>query len=98
VIAGALLFALGICFTLFTANANALVQLGAPDHLRGRLIGLYLFAFVGLAPVGGFVAGWLADVGGTPLAFAVAGATSLATIAVASVRRARAVGLADQPA
>src|SRR5918995_1315211 len=47
--AGILLFAVGISFTLFTANANALVQLGAPDHLRGRMIGLYLFAFVGLA-------------------------------------------------
>jgi MFS family permease len=87
VLAGALLFGVGISFTLFTANANSLVQLGSPDQLRGRLIGLYLFAFVGLAPVGGLLAGWLADVGGTPLAFAVAGATSLVTIAVASARR-----------
>jgi len=86
-LAGILLFAVGISFTLFTANANALVQLGAPDHLRGRMIGLYLFAFVGLAPVGGLLTGWLADLGGTQLAFAVAGVTSLATIGVASFRR-----------
>src|SRR5262249_15155865 len=59
-----LLFLLGACFTLLTANANALVQLGAPDHLRGRIVGLYLFAFAGLAPVGGLVAGWLVAVGG----------------------------------
>jgi len=89
VLAGVLLFAVGISFTLFTANANALVQLGAPDHLRGRMIGLYLFAFVGLAPVGGLLTGWLADLGGTQLAFAVAGVTSLLTIAAASVHRAR---------
>jgi len=89
VLAGALLVAIGVCFTLFTANANALVQLGAPDKLRGRLIGLYLFAFVGLAPVGGLLAGWLADLGGTPLAFAVAGVTALVTIGVASARRSR---------
>ncbi|MDQ3425260.1 MAG: MFS transporter [Actinomycetota bacterium] len=88
--AGVLLFAVGISFTLFTANANALVQLGAPDHLRGRMIGLYLFAFVGLAPVGGLLTGWLADLGGTELAFAVAGVTSLLTIGVASFLRARA--------
>ncbi|MGI8478713.1 MAG: MFS transporter [Gaiellaceae bacterium] len=88
-IAGVLLFAVGISFTLFTANANALVQLGAPDHLRGRMIGLYLFAFVGLAPVGGLLTGWLADLGGTQLAFAVAGATTLLTIGVASLLRAR---------
>ena len=90
VLAGILLFAIGISFTLFTANANALVQLGAPDHLRGRMIGLYLFAFVGLAPVGGLLTGWLADMGGTVLAFSVAGITSLLTIGVASLRRARA--------
>lgn len=91
VLAGVLLCAIGIAFTLFTANANALVQLGAPDHLRGRLIGLYLFAFLGLAPVGGLFAGWLASIGGTALAFTVAGLTSLATIGVASARRSRAL-------
>jgi len=90
VLAGALLVAVGVCFTLFTANANALVQLGAPDHLRGRLIGLYLFAFVGLAPLGGLLAGWLADLGGTPLAFGVAGATTIVTMTVAAVARSRA--------
>ena len=76
VLAGVILFAIGISFTLFTANGNALVQLAAPDHLRGRLISLYLFAFLGLAPVGGLFAGWLAEVGGTTLAFAVAGTVS----------------------
>ena len=91
VLAGIVLCAIGISFTLFTANANALVQLGAPDHLRGRLIGLYLFAFLGLAPVGGLFAGWLADLGGTALAFTVAGVTSLVTIGVASIRRSRTV-------
>lgn len=83
-LAGLLLFCIGISFTLFTANANALVQLAAPDHLRGRLISLYLFAFLGLAPVGGLLAGWLAEVGGTTLAFGVAGVTSLAAMGIAS--------------
>jgi MFS family permease len=96
-LAGALLFGAGISFTLFTANANALVQLGSPDKLRGRLIGLYLFAFAGVAPIGGLFAGWLADIGGTPLAFAVAGLTSLVTVGVASSRRSRATVLQDQP-
>lgn len=89
VLAGILLFGIGIAFTLFTANANSLVQLAAPGHLRGRLIGLYLFAFLGLAPIGGLFAGWLAHVGGTTLAFAVAGLVSLSAIAVASSRRSR---------
>jgi MFS family permease len=78
-----LLFLLGGSFTLLTANANALVQLGVPGHLRGRIVGLYLFAFAGLAPVGGLVAGWLVATGGTALAFGVAGATGLAVAAYA---------------
>jgi MFS family permease len=89
-LAGVILVGIGVSFTLFTANANALVQLAAPDHLRGRLISIYLLAFVGVAPVGGLFAGWLAEVGGTSLAFAVAGATSLATILVAQAWRSRA--------
>jgi MFS family permease len=76
-----LLFVLGVSFSLFTASANALVQLAAPDHLRGRVISLYLFAFAGLAPIGGLVAGWLADQGGTPLAFGVAGVAGLCAAA-----------------
>jgi MFS family permease len=89
-LAGVILVGIGVSFTLFTANANALVQLAAPDHLRGRLISIYLLAFVGVAPVGGLFAGWLAEVGGTSLAFAVAGITSLATILVANAARSRA--------
>ncbi len=75
--AAALLFVTGTCFTLWTSNANSILQLGAPDHLRGRVVGLYLWAFAGLAPVGGLLAGWLTAVGGTELAFAVAGVTGV---------------------
>jgi MFS family permease len=73
----ALLFVVGVCFTLWTSNSQSLLQLSAPDHLRGRVLSLYLFAFAGLAPLGGLLAGWLSDVGGTPLAFYVAGVTGL---------------------
>ena len=90
-VAGVLLAAIGACFTLFAATANALVQLGTPDHLRGRLVSLYLFAFVGLAPFGALLAGWLTAVGGTELAFGVTGVTGLVAIAVATSRRELAV-------
>jgi MFS family permease len=72
-----LLFVVGVCFTLWTSNSQSLLQLSAPDHLRGRVVSLYLFAFAGLAPLGGLLAGWLSDVGGTELAFGVAGVTGL---------------------
>jgi MFS family permease len=72
-----LLYVVGVCFTLWTANSQTLLQLTAPDHLRGRVVSLYLFAFAGLAPLGGLLAGWLSEVGGTQLAFGVAGLTGL---------------------
>jgi MFS family permease len=73
-----LLFVAGTCFTLWTANANSILQLNAPDHLRGRVVSLYLWAFAGFAPIGGLLAGWLVDIGGTQLSFTVAGVTGLA--------------------
>jgi MFS family permease len=72
-----LLYVVGVCFTLWTANSQSMLQLTVPDHLRGRVLSLWLFAFAGLAPLGGLLAGWLSDVGGTPLAFFVAGVTGL---------------------
>jgi MFS family permease len=96
--AAILLFITGVCFTVWTANANAILQLRAPDHLRGRVVSLYLWAFAGLAPVGGLLAGWLCDVGGTQLSFTVAGVTGLAVTLVAARQLARpASGVLHRP-
>ena len=54
-----LLFFCGIFFTSYTANSNARLQLDAPDHLRGRVLSLYYYAWNGLAPLGGLIVGWL---------------------------------------
>jgi MFS family permease len=74
----ALLFLIGASFTTWTSNSNAGLQLSAPDHLRGRAVGLFYYAFNGTAALGGLLTGWLCAVGGTELAFAVAGATTVA--------------------
>ena len=84
-----LLFITGVCFTLWTSNANSILQLRAPDHLRGRVVSLYLWAFAGFAPLGGLLAGWLTEVGGTELAFVVAGVTGLAMTLLAASELAR---------
>ena len=80
---GPLLFLTGLAFTLWTSNANATLQLAAPDHLRGRVMGLYYVAFNGAGPAGGVLAGWLAATGGTALAFGVAGTAALAVTVAA---------------
>ena len=58
-----------------------------PDHLRGRVLSLYFFAFAGLAPLGGLLAGFLSEVGGTQLAFAIAGLTGATMAAVGWAQR-----------
>ena len=58
-VAAALLLVIGFCFSTWTANSQSILQLTAPDRLRGRVLGLYLFAFAGLTPIGGLLAGWL---------------------------------------
>ena len=85
-VVGLLLFVSGVGFTLWSSNTNSSLQLEAPDHLRGRVVGLYFFAFTGSGPFGGLLAGWLSKVGGTELAFLVAGAAGLTAIAMATTR------------
>lgn len=91
----AVLFLIGIFFTVYTSNANATVQLETPDHLRGRVLGIYYYAWNGLAPLGALLVGWLCDVGGTELAFMVVGTAGLVSVFLASahlVRKQRAAG------
>ena len=88
-----LLFLTGGCYLLWGASALAALQLAAPEHLRGQAASLYMFAFMGGAPLGGLLAGWLTARGGTQLAFAVAGTSAILVAVVGS-----AVMLAGQPA
>jgi MFS family permease len=88
-VTSALLFVCGVFFTSYTANSNAALQLATPDYIRGRVLGLYYYAWNGLAPLGALVVGWLCDRGGTELAFGVGGLCAIAaTIAgAAAIKR-----------
>lgn len=88
-----LLFAIGVCYTQWGTTALAAIQLEAPEHLRGRAASLYFFAFLGGAPLGGLFAGWLVAVGGTGLAFAVAGSVAVVTAVAGAARLAQASGV-----
>jgi MFS family permease len=84
--AGAVLVVAGSCFTMWVSNTSAMLQLQAPDRLRGRVMSLFMFAFAGLAPIGALFAGLLMDLGGTPLALSIGGAMSLAVVSFAWTR------------
>ncbi len=55
------LLLLGIANTAFAATANTSLQLATPDHLRGRVMALYMLLFAGSTPIGGFLTGFMAE-------------------------------------
>jgi MFS family permease len=85
VVIGALLFLCGTCFTLYTASSNAAVQLETPDYIRGRVIGIYFYAWNAPSALASPLLGWLCAVGGTELGFAFSGICAIAAAGVATV-------------
>lgn len=84
--AAVLLFIVGLSWTFWMANTQSILQLAAPDRLRGRVMSLFLFAWAGVGPASALLAGWLCHVGGTELALSVAGLVGLTTIGIATAR------------
>jgi MFS family permease len=72
-----LLIITGICYTIYTSNTNAMIQLATPGYLQGRVAGLYSYIFSGSNSIGSLLVGALAEVGGTQLAFIVGGGTAV---------------------
>jgi MFS family permease len=57
----------------FLTSAQSLVQLATADHLRGRIVGLYMLVFIGCGALGGPVVGLLAEHFGPRTALLVSG-------------------------
>lgn len=68
------LVAVGAANLGFLTSAQSLVQLAAVDHLRGRVVGLYMLVFIGSGALGGPVVGWLAQSFGPRTALLASGA------------------------
>lgn len=84
-VAGVVLFLCGFGWSTWSSQAHAHVQLAAPDRLRGRVISLYTYTILATAGLGGLAGGWLADLGGTELAFAVGGGSGIAAVTAATL-------------
>jgi MFS family permease len=79
----ALLAGTGFMMILNNATVNALLQSLVPDALRGRVMSVYVFMFLGMAPLGSLQAGALARWIGAPYALATGAAVLfLLTMAV----------------
>ncbi len=74
----AALTVIGAAMIVQMASSNTLLQLLAPPELRGRIVSIYMLAFMGMAPLGSLIAGLLASRVGTPDAVLIGGAVCLA--------------------
>jgi len=66
-----LLGLVGLALVTIMNNSNAMVQSSVPDHLRGRVMGLYSLTFMGGGPLGALAIGVFADRTSEPLTFVV---------------------------
>jgi MFS family permease len=68
---------LGAASVTFAAGINSSLQLAAEPAMRGRVMALYSIVFVGSAPIGGPIAGWLSQSINPRAALVLAGAAGL---------------------
>lgn len=73
-----LLFASGVTLMIVVSCLMSLVQIIAPNELRGRVMSIYLVAFRGGMPVGSLASGYFASVSSAPRAIAFNGVALLA--------------------
>jgi MFS family permease len=64
-------------FMLTLNMAQTLIQMSVSDHLRGRVMGIYSFAFFGIMPLGALLGGMVAEWTSEPAAVAILGMVSM---------------------
>jgi MFS family permease len=68
----------GFGFMVQMASSNTIIQTIVDDAKRGRVMSFYMMAFLGTAPFGSLVAGWLSSRIGAPHTLLVGGISCLA--------------------
>jgi MFS family permease len=68
----AIMFVIGICNTTYITSIQSSLQMLVPDRMRGRVMGFYGMSY-NIMPLGGMLAGALADLIAAPFAIAVGG-------------------------
>jgi MFS family permease len=84
-----LLVPTGMALISFTTLANSSVQLGVPAEIRGRVMGIYMLVFLGGAPLGSPLTGWVAEQVGTRMSMIAGAAISVAAAVVVATLVAR---------
>ncbi len=76
-----MLAASGFAMVLNNAATNTLIQHLVSDELRGRVMSVWTFVFVGFSPIGSLWVGWLAGLIGAPVALAASGLVAALSVA-----------------
>jgi MFS family permease len=69
-----LLFLTGAALMVVFSTVTSLVQMIAPNEMRGRVMSIYMLAFRGGMPLGSLMSGWFATYLGAPLVIGINGA------------------------
>jgi MFS family permease len=77
----------GFTMITFTATANTTLQTVTPDHLRGRIMGVYMLVFNGSTPFGNLFTGWLTGLVGITFALVVNALFSLIAATIGLIKR-----------
>lgn len=85
-LAVAVLVGVGFSMIIQIASSNTLVQAMVPNELRGRVMAVYSMMFLGMAPLGALLAGWLAERVGAANTVALGGAGCVLSALVFSLR------------
>jgi len=70
-------FLAGFGLILYVATTSTLLQTTVEDEFRGRVMGFYTLMFLGTAPIGSLIAGWLAQRFGARIATSFSAAALL---------------------
>jgi MFS family permease len=83
-----LLLLVSVALIILTSTSISLAQLIAPDHMRGRVMSIFMVAFRGGMPLGSLAASTLASATSAPIALAVCGVCiSLVSIGFLTIGR-----------
>ncbi len=72
-----LIAGVGFAQIAFSATSNTTLQTVSPDHLRGRVMSVYMLVFAGSVPLGNLFTGGLAHLAGAPIALLIGAIISL---------------------
>ncbi|HEU5106487.1 MAG TPA: MFS transporter [Solirubrobacterales bacterium] len=76
---------LGAASVTFAATINSTLQLAVTPEMRGRVMALYSVVFLGSTPIGGPIAGWLAQNYDPRVALCLAGISGLTAAWIAHI-------------